>query len=225
MSRLEAYKGTVLPGLINHTGVDNCGKTTQVRNLIARLEDAGVPVVTSKAYGPREKEVWGRWVDGILAAKNPLSDFAVTWLFHLLHKQQVNRAIKDINAGKIVVTDRWDESFLVYHDRYEPMSKRPKQMRWMWQDAFKGVVPETTLFYDISPAEARARSTRTQANNDGFDNKQIEYHQTMFEGMHELAQLREWSMIDARKSIAEVGTQVWGIIAPKYVHGLIGQLS
>lgn len=225
MLELAKLKSQTLPGLINHTGVDNCGKTTQVRNLVAKLRDKGVDVATSKAYGPQEKEVWGYMVDGLLASQNPIGDFMITSLFHLLRRKQASQALKDLKAGKIVVADRWDESFLIYHRQNEPLSKYPRMLEWMWGNAFFGLVPEMTIFYDVDPQTARNRSGGSVKNNDGFDNASLEYHQGMYDGFHDLAKVRGWSMIDATKSIQEVEAQVWDIIAPVYVQNEIVQAN
>lgn len=225
MLELDEYKGQRLPGLINNTGVDNCGKTTQVRKLVAKLEDRGVEVATSKAYGPQEKEQWGRIVDKLLESKNPINDFVITWLFHLLHRKQVTQALRDLNDGKIVVADRWDESFLIYHKQNEPLSKRPNLLNWMWGNAFFGYVPQTTLFYDVDPVIARNRSVGNIKNNDGFDNADLSYHASMYSGFKDLSLVREWKVVDATKPIEEVEKQVWDIIAPLYVNSVVSHAS
>ncbi len=67
--------------LFNITGIDGCGKTTQVQLLQEYLVEQGKEVFVSKAYGEEEKK--------ILSSIMPnLDQLAILFLFQALHVEQ-----------------------------------------------------------------------------------------------------------------------------------------
>lgn len=177
--------------LICITGIDGCGKGTQIWLLKKALESRGLNIFVSKAYGDSEKESFAHFF-------HFWDNLAITLIFQGLHRQQYIDAKKAQEDGKIVIADRWDESYLAYHKQFGIFSKR-KQLRDELHDlAFEGVKPNLTILIDTTVEEADARMIAR--GKDFFDSKDVEYHSRMRAAYLEMAKDSGWVIVDGKKA-------------------------
>ena len=177
--------------LICFTGIDGCGKSTQVSLLRDYLRKQGKKVYVSKAYGDVEKKIFSTYIEGI-------KQEALLFLFQAFHIQQRLKAVNAIKKGEIVVADRWDESYIAYHSQRGILSRNKELRKELNSIAFRNIIPELTFLLDLSVREAQKR---IKARGGGFfDQKSVEYHEMMRKGYLMLAEKRGWYILDAKRS-------------------------
>ncbi len=190
--------------LICFTGVDGCGKSTQVHLLKSALEQLGHAVVLSKAYDEPEKEAFAHYV-------NRMDNEAITLLFQALHRQQYVKARQALKAGAIVIADRWDESYLAYHEEHGFLSEDPELRNRLNEIAFEGLKPNLMFVLDL-PVE-KARERMKARGEDFFDKKSNEMHEqkrlkynTYTEGNP------DWHIVLADRSVEAIHQDVLAIV-------------
>lgn len=192
----------VLPNTFNSTGLDGSGKSTQTMMLEKVLQDIGYDVVTTKAYHDEHKARYGSLITK-LAQNGELGNLALTAVFKLFERQQLIKTLISVKEGKIVLIDRWDESFEAYHRQTGILSKLPRIRQALSGLAFGNYIPRQTYFHDISYESAQSRM-RNRGKLDVFDSKGKTYHDMMRNGMLQLSQERGWYIVDAEQTIQEI---------------------
>jgi len=199
--------------LFAFAGINGSGKSTQIEMLRKFLEKKGYDIFISKAYqGTLRKNL------------NPVienwDDLAISFLFQGFHRQQYVEAAKALKEKKIVLADRWDETFLSFHSNYGLLSK-DKKMKQQWNKlAFGGLVPDLTFFFDISPKEALARINKR--GGDFLDKGGESYYRSIRRSTIEALSGRPAVFIDGSKSRAEINKIVVSEVSKKLkIPGLI----
>jgi dTMP kinase len=181
--------------IISITGIDGCGKSTQVKNLIENLNRLGYETYLSKAYDEKEKEIF----ENLLPTYNQK---AILFLFQALHVQQFQSSIKAENEGKIVVADRWDDSYLVYHSTNGVLSKKPKLLQQINELAFEKKKPETTFYLDV---DIPTILNRLKIRGESFlEKKPPEFFIEMRKSYLKLAKKENWVVVNGVQSIDEI---------------------
>lgn len=185
--------------LICITGIDGCGKGVQVSLLEKYLTSQDQSVFVSKAYGTGEKEIFSTFLE----YWDPL---AILFLFQALHVEQRIRAERALLEGKLVIADRWDESYLAYHSNYGALSTDAELREKLNQMAFGGIVPNITFLLKVSIQKAKERCRLR--GEDFFDRASLEYHETMQNGYLALAEKRGWTVLDGEMSIRDIHQKI-----------------
>ena len=181
--------------LISITGLDGCGKGTQISLLKKYLEKKNIPVFYSKAYTEDIKETFSPYLEH-------WGPVAIMLFFQALHTQQYSEAVRAIKEGKIVIADRWDESYIVYHSQYGILAKDETLRKQLLQLAFKDVKPNITFCIDI-PAEMAQRRTEVRGQ-DFFDKRSLSYHRKMRSGYLKLTRERGGFIIDGTQTVKTI---------------------
>jgi len=124
------------------------------------------------------------------------------FLFQAFHTQQRKEAEMAIKKGKIVIADRWDESYIIFHSNYGILKEDNILRERLNEIAFDGIIPDVSILLDISVEKAQKRCNIRGA--DFFDKMPTEYHKTMRRGYLELARKREGLVIDGDKTTKEI---------------------
>ena len=132
------------------TGLHGCGKTTQIKLLKKHLEDKRAKVYISKAdEGINFKKLIGKY-DG--------SDvFFTTLLFVSLNYRRRINLLKEKDAGKVVLLDRWDDIFDFYHSNFGVLAKNSKLKKTLKEISFGKIKPDTVFYLRVSPKVAVSR--------------------------------------------------------------------
>lgn len=189
--------------LFNFTGIDGCGKGTQIGECADYLERKGFSVFVSKAYGPREKELFSLFIERA-------DDRSVMFLFQALHVEQRVRAVQALHEGKIVLADRWDDAYLAYHSKNGVLSTDVELRHRLNELAFDGLRPDVTFYLRV-PIEVGMERCRIRGA-DFFDRKPSEYHRSIADELDRLAVEQSWEVIDGDRSNKEVHQDIVRVV-------------
>jgi dTMP kinase len=202
------------PGVfISFEGGEGSGKSVQAKLLVQMLAQRGREVVLTRepggtAAGERIREI-------VLHAQEiALSPEAQVLLYSTARAQNVREVIRPaIDAGKIVIADRFYDSTLAYqgYGHGVPLD----QIRDVTRLACGALVPDRTFLLDIPVDIGLGRSGwRAQSKWDRFEVLDPAFHERVREGYLRLAaaEPRRWAVIKADRDEAQVAADVRRVI-------------
>jgi len=199
-------------------GMDGSGKTTQRRLLAERLRARGREVLeTAEPGGTRIGiEIRRILLDG---ANQELGPTAEMLLYFACRAQNVDEwIVPALAAGKIVLSDRFTDSTLVYQGRGRGLGA--ETVMTLDRIACRGLVPELTLLIDIdaetSLARAHARNASDPRGETRMDEQSLEFHKQVYEAYHALAagEPQRFRVVDGRASIEAIAAEIWKAVEP-----------
>lgn len=139
--------------LISFEGVEGSGKSTQAERLAARLERAGVPCLFTREPGgtPAAEEI--RRLVQHADAIPPMTELLLYLAARSINVAEVVRPA--LEAGRVVVTDRWSMSTLAYqgYGRQLPLA----EVRRTIDFATGGLWPDVTFLLQVPLEVGSAR--------------------------------------------------------------------
>lgn len=156
---------------ITFEGTEGCGKSTQNRRLEAVLKEKGHDVVCTHEPGGTD---FGMMIRKLIL--NPETKFyhyhTELLLFIADRLEHVEQVIKPaLNAGKIVLCDRYIDSTVAYQMGGRRVSESVIQQL----NGLVTLIPDVTLWLDIDPIEGLKRAKR-RASLDRFEQEELEFH-------------------------------------------------
>lgn len=208
----ESLERLVKGGLfIAFEGIHGCGKSTQIRALVWRLEYLGYkPKVTKEVEGTpiADKINAIAFEEGAEPFKNPL---IMTLLLSASRLSRVNNIIKpSLEQGKIVIADRAEDSMWVYQHRCEGVDE--SLVVQLNDLVTQGIHPHVTFLLDIPPEEGFLRRKRRAAETDlvGWDAKTEGFHTKSREAYLQLAKENpSWIILDGLEEEENLAAQVY----------------
>lgn len=201
-------------------GPDGSGKTSIIQVLRQKLEQDGLEVVTTREPGGSPIAEQIRQV--ILDVDNHAMDVRTEALLYAASRRQhlVETILPNVQAGKLVISDRFVMSSLAYQGMARGIGLDP-----VWainQFAIDGQMPDLTLLVDV-PAEVgleRIQAAKGQRQYDRLDRESLAFHQRVRQTYLDLAQ--DWAdleILDGQKSIEAVTQECYDILQKR---GMIG---
>jgi dTMP kinase len=207
---------------ITFEGIDGCGKTTQIERLVKRLRAEGYEV--EETVEPGGTPV-GRQIRRILLdfRNQELSPRTELLLYFASRAQNVDQRIRPaLEHGRIVVSDRYTDSTLVYQGIARGLGE--DVVARLHEIACGDVHPDLTICLDISLEtsleRARARNrelTGDRAVETRMDEQSTEFYRSVREGYRELAgrEPARFRIVDGGGDVNEVAAAVWTTVADK----------
>ncbi|MDP3948053.1 MAG: dTMP kinase [bacterium] len=195
----------VKPILIAFAGLDGCGKSKQVKLLAERLDCLGVPAITNKAKESRHEELLALLMAELGIPENSLSFML---LYQALHRRQYEKARDALAAGNVVVADRWNESFFVYHRTFGPCAGRNDVLATLDQLAFEGRKPDICFLLDVSVDCAFERRRKRKCAEKVFSERKREFYEAIRKEYLRMAEDEGWFVLDAKRPKEEVHADV-----------------
>ena len=195
---------------LSFEGGEGSGKSVQAKVLTEALQKRGRDVVLTRepggtAAGERIREI-------VLHAQEiALSPEAQVLLYSTARAQNVREVIRPaIEAGKIVIADRFFDSTMAYQGYGHDVSL--EHIRGVTALACGDVVPDRTFLLDIPVDIGLGRSGwRAQSTWDRFEVLDPAFHERVREGYLRLAaaEPRRWAVINADRDEAAISKDVW----------------
>ena len=194
--------------LISISGIDGCGKTLQVQMLDTWMRKQAIRAIVVKAYDDIAKAtcrlLMDHWTD----------DSAIMFLFQALHAQQYFTATQSLSKGMCVIADRWDESYLAYHQNFGFLSSL-EQTRTILNDlAFHEKVPDIGFIITVKPEIARKRR-ESRGKIDRFEDRSNGYYHIIQETYLNIARAREWFVLDGTQTPKQIHEEIIRVIQEK----------
>jgi dTMP kinase len=194
---------------LSFEGGEGSGKSLQARGLAQTLTERGREVVLTREPGGTAA---GERIRDILlhAREIPLSPEAQVLLFSSARAELVREVIRPaLDAGKIVIADRFFDSTTVYQGHGHGVSL--DAIRAVTALAVGTLVPDRTFLLDVPVEVGRARSgRRPEARWDRFEADAADFHVRVRDGYLRLAatEPRRFVVVAADRDEAAVAAEI-----------------
>lgn len=192
---------------VSFEGIDGSGKSTQARMLADTLRAAGLDTVLTREPGGAEgaEEIRRLLVEGDPDRWSPETEIL---LFNAARRDHMEKTILPaLDAGRIVVTDRFADSTRVYQGAARA-SLRPLVDNL--HALVIGLEPDLTFVIDMDPAAALARGLARRTGEDRFEDLGLEFQHHLRAGFLDLAAAfpNRLRVIDGARDMAEVSADI-----------------
>ncbi|MCC5804257.1 dTMP kinase [Rossellomorea vietnamensis] len=194
-------------------GPEGAGKSTILSELYQQLLQDGLDVVQTREPGGISIAEQIREV--ILNTKNTEMDKRTEALLYAAARRQhlVEKVIPALEAGRIVICDRFIDSSLAYQGNARGIGM--EEVMDINQFAIEDKMPDLTLYFDIDPEEGLKRIAKHNGREvNRLDLESVEFHTRVREGYQKL--IKQYpdriQVIDASKSKEAVFADAYEIV-------------
>ncbi|WP_075877438.1 dTMP kinase [Merdibacter massiliensis] len=188
---------------ITFEGNDGSGKTTISKLVYEQLSTQGINVIFTREPGGIEIAEQIRQI--ILDPNNKTMDARTEALLYAASRRQhlVEKILPALNNGIHVICDRFIDSSLAYQGMGRQIGMQ--EVYDMNLFATEGILPDLTLFLDVSVEEAMNRMASREAK-DRLEQEDNAFHQRVRLGYEKVKELypQRIHVIDAHQSIEKV---------------------
>ena len=193
---------------ISFEGIDGSGKSTQMQLFAENLKKSGDEPILSREPGGSTgaEEIRKLLVEG---DPDRWSAYTEILLFTAARRDHLERTIlPNLDAGKIVITDRFADSTRVY----QGVARNDlAQMVNALHDLMIAHDPNLTFIIDIDPKIALDRGLARQSGEDRFEDFGLEFQKNLRLGFIELSQTYRGRcvLINGNGTTNQVAKRVW----------------
>lgn len=200
---------------ITFEGGEGVGKTTQISMLADALKSQGYDVITTREPGgtPHAEAIRDLLSDPELG-KGFLPE-AEAYMFTAARHMHVQDVIKPaLEAGKIVLCDRYIDSTLVYQGHVQGLDL--KFLNDLVEKGSGGFLPNLTLIFDLS-AEEGLKRVQERGIRDHYDEQDAGFYNKIRQGFLQQADQNKerCEIIDASKNIDEIANNIAAIVTER----------
>ncbi len=188
---------------ITFEGPDGSGKTTVCNAVYQRLKDMGYDVVHTRE--PGGIEIAEKIRDIILDPQNVMMDAKTEALLYAASRRQhlVEKVIPSIEAGKVVICERFVDSSLAYQGYGRELGF--DEVLSINKFAIGDYFPDMTVYLDVDEKTGLER-IKDRAFKDRLDQESIDFHHRVNEGYQKVIDVFKdrISIVDASKPLDSV---------------------
>lgn len=190
-------------------GPEGAGKTTVLKLIGESLKNLGLDVMLTREPGgiPIAEQIR----EVILNKENIAMDGRTEALLYAAARRQhlIEKVVPALNAGKIVLCDRFIDSSLAYQGYARGLGI--DEVYSINQFAIEGLMPQLTIYFDIEPAEGLKRIKKSGIREvNRLDLEELQFHEKVRDGYKKSIE-REKSrffVVDASLPIEQVSEAV-----------------
>ncbi|RNF38314.1 dTMP kinase [Planococcus salinus] len=196
--------------LISLEGGEGSGKSTVLRHLENALKEKGFSVVCTREPGGIEIAEQIRTV--ILDRNNVKMDARTEALLYAAARRQhlVEKVIPALEAGTIVLCDRYIDSSLAYQGYARGLGM--EEVFSINKFAIDEYMPDMTLYFDVNPEIGLARIEKDSKREiNRLDEESLNFHYKVREGYLLLLSRdpERMRLVNAENDVEEVFTDAW----------------
>ncbi|RLC68141.1 MAG: dTMP kinase [Chloroflexi bacterium] len=191
---------------ITFEGGEGCGKSTQARLLLKKLEQQGIPTILTHEPGGT---ALGNEIRILLKRKQgpSISPQAELFLFAASRVQLVAELVRPaLQEGKVVICDRFTYSTIVYQGYGRGLDLATVSV--VNTMATGNLNPDLTILLDMPSEQGLERRRRSK---DRFELEDLSFHHRVREGYLKMATAEpdRWLLIDASLAKAKIAEIIW----------------
>lgn len=204
---------------ITFEGGEGGGKSTQVKNLAARLRAAGEDVLETREPGgsPGAEEIRGLLVNGAPERWDAMSELLLHFAARRAHlRETVVPALAD---GRWVLCDRFADSTMAYQGYGHGLGREP--VLALYDLVVGGRRPDVTIVLDLPVDEGLTRAAARSGGGDRYERMDRAFHERLRDGFLDIAKREpeRCVLIDATRSIDAVASAVWDSVSDRLLGG------
>lgn len=199
---------------ISFEGGEGSGKSTAIKTIVDRLQKRGYDVLLTREPGgtPISEEIREVILNNANTDMDPMTE---ALLFAAARRQHVVECIKPaLKEGKIVLCDRYVDSSLAYQGAARGLGVKKVYDINMY--ATEGLLPDITIFFDISPEQGLERISEHASSREinRLDTEKIQFHESVRKAFKDLARQypERYVIIDASLSPEAVAEEAYSAI-------------
>ncbi len=199
-------------------GGDGAGKSTQAKMLVRRIRGLGLEVHAT--FEPGSTNL-GRKLRALVTAGGAMDPRSELLIYLADRSQHVAEEIAPaLEAGKVVVSDRFADSSEVYQGRARGLGA--EQVRRLNRWACGDIWPHLTVVLDIDPGQGLARAASRQADlgllPDRLEEEGHQFQERVRQGFLDqaAAEPARIKVVPAQGSPEEVAELVWQQVFPLF---------
>ncbi len=185
---------------ITFEGGEGSGKTTQCKMLYDFLLKSGVDAVLTREPGGTKS---AEEIRNILLVGSPdkLGTIAETLLYMASRSEHWEKVIKPaLNAGKVVVSDRFQDSTTVYQGMVKGADL--EMLQCVYNVITSGQTPDITFVLSIRPEVGLQRAMQRHNNETRFEKLGIEFHKKVNKYFEDLAKTEDrFEVLNAEQDV------------------------
>jgi len=193
-------------------GGEGAGKSSQLAD-IKNLFGERVVVTREPGGSPYAEEIRNVILKSVNASQaDAKTHFALFWAARADHLK--NTIIPALEAGKVVISDRFDSSTFAYQI-YGQEAKELESFFWQMRDFYLGdIKPDLYIYMDVNVEEGlRRKQTQGGDEINHFDERKVDFHLRMREGFMQFLKQVNGVVIDANPPREVVARDLQGEIA------------
>ncbi len=196
-----------MPLFITFEGGEGCGKTTQSRLLVRRLNHLALPSLLLREPGGTRL---GEKIRRILKNRTgvAISPTAELLLFNASRYQLVSEVVGPaLREGRTVVCDRFADSTVAYQSYGRGLEI--ESVNEINRVGTAGLRPDLVFLLDLDPQIGLGR--KSQGSADRFESENLAFHRRVRAGFLKLAttEPERWTVLDATAPRETIANQVW----------------
>lgn len=198
---------------VTFEGCEGSGKSTQLKLLAEKLDAAGVDYILTRE--PGGSPIAERIREIILDGRNTaMCDECEALLYAAARVQHLKeRVIPALEAGKLVICDRYVYSSLAYQGYARGLGE--DYVADINAFALKNCPPDLTVFLNISPEDAFERKHGAD-EGDRIEQLGLAFHKKVYEGYLALARrYPDICPIDCSGTKYETGDKIWQLFVER----------
>lgn len=204
-----------MSAFITFEGIEGSGKTTQIHLLAQRLQNRGVPALTTREPGgcPIADAIRAVLLNPDHKAMSPRAELLLYAAARAQHVEEVIRPA--LAAGKIVLCDRFSAATIAYQGEGRGLDR--ELIDTLNSVAVKGLTPDLTILLDMPVEEGLRRAIERNDRHDmregRFEQESLRFHERVRQGYLKLVEdENQFFVVDARGDTAEVSARIDRIV-------------
>jgi dTMP kinase len=202
-------------------GIEGSGKTTQMEHITRFLRSNELDVTVTREPGGT---ALGRKIRGILLdpESRDMTPATELLLYNADRAQHIRQVILPaLEAGGVVLCDRYFDATLVYQGYARGLDI--SEIRKLHQLMCRGLSPDLTLLFDLTPETGLARAWKQIHSGDRcgnetrFEKETVDFHRKVRQGYLELAGMEpdRFQIIDASLDEEAVRKQIFPVLTER----------
>jgi dTMP kinase len=194
--------------LITFEGIDFCGKSVQIEQLIGRLQQHRIPHILLREPGGTiiAEKIRDVLLTREAEAMSPITEYL---LYSAARAQLVRQQIEPaLERGWLVICDRFADSSTAYQGYGRGIDL--KLVQQINAFATNGITPQLTFLIDIDLEEMERRKQHGQTL-DRMENEQRSFFERVRQGFLKMAaqEAERFYLIDGKRTIHSIAEEVW----------------
>ncbi len=194
--------------LITFEGIDFCGKSVQIEQLIGRLQQHRIPHILLREPGGTiiAEKIRDVLLTREAEAMSPITEYL---LYSAARAQLVRQQIEPaLERGWLVICDRFADSSTAYQGYGRGIDL--KLVQQINAFATNGITPQLTFLIDIDLEEMERRKQHGRTL-DRMENEQRSFFERVRQGFLKMAaqEAERFYLIDGKRTIHSIAEEVW----------------